>query len=77
MVIRAGLTLTAIGVGLGFAGSMGVSVVLRSWLYGVGIVDTVTLGSVVLVLACAALLASMIPALKAARTDPLDTLKVE
>jgi putative ABC transport system permease protein len=77
MVIRAGLTLTVIGVGLGLAGSMGVSVVLRSWLYGVGIVDTVTIGSVVLVLACAALLASMIPALKAARTDPLDTLKVE
>jgi ABC-type antimicrobial peptide transport system permease subunit len=77
MVFRAGLTLTAMGVGLGLAGSMGVSAVLRSWLYGVDIVDTITLGSVVLVLGCAALLASVIPAFKAARTDPLDTLKVE
>jgi predicted permease len=77
LVLRGGLTLTAIGVGLGLVGSIGVSVLLRRWLFGVGFVDGIALGSVVLILAGAALLASLVPALKAARTDPLETLKVE
>jgi putative ABC transport system permease protein len=62
---------------LGVGGSIGVSYVLRGWLFGVRPVDGVTLGSGVLILGSVAILASLIPALKAARTDPQQTLKVE
>ena len=50
---------------------------LRSWLFGIGVVDPVTLVGVILVLGAAALVACIIPALKASRADPLETLKVE
>jgi ABC-type lipoprotein release transport system permease subunit len=40
-------------------------------------VDTVTLVGVIALLGTAALLACLVPAVKAARTDPLETLKAE
>ncbi|MGW8267346.1 MAG: FtsX-like permease family protein, partial [Longimicrobiales bacterium] len=77
VILRSGLVLTLLGVGLGVGGSICVSAVLRSWLYGVALVDKPTLGGVVAILGSAALLASLIPALKAARTDPQETLKAD
>ena len=77
MVLRSALGLAAIGVALGLAGSIGVSAVLRSWLYGVDMVDKATLSGVMAILGSAALLASLIPAIKAARTDPQETLKAD
>jgi len=77
LVLRGGLTLTLVGVALGLGGSIGISAVLRGWLYGVDLVDRPTFAGTVLLLASAALLASLVPALKAARTNPQQTLKAE
>jgi hypothetical protein len=77
LVLTTALRQIVVGVGVGLAGSLAVSGVLRRWLFGVALVDKTTLVSVVALLAGAALLASLLPALKAARTDPLETLKVE
>ena len=68
---------SAVGIGIGIAASLGLTQLLRFWLFGIGVVDPVTLVGVVVVLGTGALLACLIPALKAARADPLETLKVE
>jgi len=77
LVLKGGMGLTAVGIGIGIAASLGLTQVLRAWLFGIGVVDTVTLVGVVVVLGAGALLACLIPAVKAARADPLETLKVE
>jgi ABC-type antimicrobial peptide transport system permease subunit len=77
LVLRSALVQTLLGVAIGLAGSVGVSILLRSWLVGIAVLDRVTLGGGVLVLSSAALLASAVPALRAARTDPVETLHVE
>jgi ABC-type antimicrobial peptide transport system permease subunit len=77
LVFRAGLGLTAVGIAFGTLGSLGITQILRSQLFGIGIVDPVTLGAVTLVLSTAAILACIAPAIKASRADPLETLKVE
>jgi ABC-type antimicrobial peptide transport system permease subunit len=69
--------LTAVGIGIGIIVSLGLTQVLRFWLFGIGVIDPVTLAGVVLVLWTGAFLACLIPAMKAARADPLETLKVE
>ena len=77
LVLRNGLGVTLTGVILGLGASLAFSRLLQSFLYGVSVVDTVTLVSVTLTLTTAALLACLVPAVRAARTDPLETLKVE
>jgi putative ABC transport system permease protein len=77
LVLKSGMGLTAVGIGIGIAASLGLTQLLRFWLFGIGVVDPVTLAGVVAVLGTGALLACLIPALKAARADPLETLKVE
>jgi putative ABC transport system permease protein len=77
LVLRGGMALTAVGIGIGTAASLGMTQLLRSQLFGIGIVDPVTLVGVILVLGAAAIMACLIPALKASRADPLETLKAE
>lgn len=77
LVLRGGMGLTAVGITIGLAGSLGLTRVLLYWLFGIGLLDIWTLVIVVGVLGFGALFACLIPALKAARSDPLETLKVE
>ena len=77
LVLKGGMGLTAAGIGIGIVASLGLTQLLRAWLFGIGIVDPLTLMGVVAVLGGSAFLACLIPAVKAARTDPLETLKVE
>jgi putative ABC transport system permease protein len=77
LVLKGGVGLTAVGIGIGIIVSLGLTQVLRFWLFGIGVIDPVTLAGVVLVLWTGAFLACLIPAMKAARADPLETLKVE
>jgi len=77
LVLRGGLGTTLIGIGLGVGASLGLSRLLQSFLYGVSVGDSLTFTSVIVLLTGAALLACLIPALRAARTNPLETLKVE
>ncbi|MDB4877069.1 MAG: hypothetical protein JWM41_3515 [Gemmatimonadetes bacterium] len=75
MVIGEGLTLTAIGVVIGVAGSFAAGKLVATLLFGVGAFDPLTIGSVVVVLAAVAALASWLPARRAARVDPLAAMR--
>ncbi len=73
--VRRGLTLTAVGVTIGLAGAWLLSRFVESVLYGVGPTDPLTFIGVAAMLLLAAALASWVPARRAARIDPVTTLR--
>jgi predicted permease len=76
-VVRRGLSLALIGVGVGVVIAYGVARVIRSLLYGVEPADVTTFAVVAAGLLIVALAASDLPALRAARLSPLLALKAE
>ena len=76
-VIRKGVTHAAAGVVGGAVAAYFVGRLLEQWLYGVTPADPVALLSAGLVLFTTAVAASWLPAYRAGRTDPLETLKAE
>ncbi len=74
LVIGEGLQLLGIGFLIGVAGAFAIRRALQSQLYGIGPMDPVVLISVACVLGLVSLLASTIPARRAAKTDPLVAL---
>jgi putative ABC transport system permease protein len=77
LVLRQGLGLAGIGVAAGALVALGASRLIRGLLYGVGPTDVVALGGAAALLALAALVASWIPARRAARLDPVVALRSE
>jgi predicted permease len=77
LIVRHGLTLTAMGIGLGLAGAYAVSRTLQSLVFGISATDGATFAAVSVLLATVALAASYVPARRAGRTDPMETLKAE
>ncbi|MEJ2339205.1 MAG: ABC transporter permease [Gemmatimonadales bacterium] len=77
MVVRQGATMAVIGLTVGLAGAFGLTRLMRALLFGVGPMDPATLGLVVLALFAVALLASYLPARRAAAVDPLVALRAE
>jgi putative ABC transport system permease protein len=77
LIVRQGLTMTGAGVILGLAGAAALSGAMASLLFGVSRVDAITYASVVAMIAAVSLLASAIPAWRAARLDPAMTLRAE
>lgn len=65
------------GIALGLLGALALSRLLASLLFGVSGSDALTLVAASAVLALAALLASLLPALRAARVDPVVCLRSE
>jgi predicted permease len=76
-VLARGVGLTAAGAGLGAAGAWASGRLLESWLFQVEPGDPVALGGAVGALLVTAALACWLPARRAARTDPLETLREE
>jgi len=75
MVVRQGLVLALIGVGIGLAGALALSRLISSLLYGIAPHDPLTLGAVTGALLGVAALASWLPAMRAARIDPIEALR--
>jgi putative ABC transport system permease protein len=77
LVVRRGLTLTAIGLLIGLGGSVAASRFLGSLLYETAALDLRTFATVPVVLGAVALIACYVPARRAARIDPIAALRVE
>jgi len=77
LVMSQGLKLVLAGLGLGLAGSLVVTQFLASLLFAVSPTDLPTFAAVSLVLAAVALLACYIPAQRAAKVDPIVSLRCE
>jgi predicted permease len=77
MVLREGGLLAALGLGGGAIAALGLAGVLGSQLYGVQPRDPWVFGSVLALLAGVALLASLVPALRATRVDPVTAMRGE
>ncbi len=77
LVLGQGLALIAAGVIVGAIAALWLGRFLAGLVFGVGTTDPVTFLGVALLLATTALLASMVPALRAARLDPASVLRSE
>ncbi len=76
-VMREGVGLTLLGLGIGVAGALGLTRLMRSMIHGVSATDPATfVGGVVLLIAVAAI-ASCVPAVRASRVDPIEVLRAE
>ncbi len=77
MVLSRGLRLTAAGIALGLAVSAAATRFLASYLYGVSPMDPVAFAAAALAWVAITMLASYIPARRAARVDPVVSLRYE
>lgn len=75
LVLSAGLKLALLGCGLGILGAVALSRLLGSFLFGVSATDPLVYVSSVLTMVLLALLASVIPATRAASADPVQALR--
>jgi putative ABC transport system permease protein len=77
LVVRQGMSLAGIGIGVGLLGAVGVTRVVKSLLIGVSPTDPLSFGGVAAFLGGVALLASVIPARRATEVDPIVALRAE
>jgi putative ABC transport system permease protein len=66
-----------LGLGIGLVAALSLSRLVQHFLFGVGAADPVAIAVVLVVLALAAVLASLVPALRAARVSPMQALRAE
>ena len=77
MVLGQGLLLATLGVGIGFVGAVGLKTLVKSLLFGVTATDPATFTGVAFVLVGAAMIATYLPARRAAAVDPIIALRTE
>ena len=77
MVVREGGVLAGAGIAIGLAGAWASARVLRSLLYGVSPTDPATFAAAALALGVLAVLATLVPARRAARLNPVDVIRAE
>ncbi|MES2523510.1 MAG: ABC transporter permease [Gemmatimonadota bacterium] len=77
MVLREGVLLAVAGIVIGLAGAWGLSRLMESMLFGVSARDLTTFVAAPVLLLSLALAAAFLPARKAARVDPMKTIRAE
>jgi putative ABC transport system permease protein len=77
LIVIEGMRPTLIGVAIGLAGALALGRVLANLIYGVKPTDPITFGTVSVLLAGVGLFASIIPAYRATRVEPMKTLRDE
>ena len=77
MVLSQGLLLATLGVGIGIVGAVGLKTLVKSLLFGVTATDPATFTGVAFVLVGAAMIATYLPARRAAAVDPIIALRTE
>jgi ABC-type antimicrobial peptide transport system permease subunit len=75
LVIRQGVQLAGIGLVIGIAAALALARLMSSMLYGVSANDPLSLTIAIVVLSMATVLASLLPALRATRIDPIEALR--
>jgi putative ABC transport system permease protein len=75
LVLRQGMVIAGIGVVLGVGAAFWLTAFLRTQLFGIGPRDPIVLTSVPVLLLLVALVACLIPALRATRIDPVEALR--
>jgi predicted permease len=77
MIVKQGMTLAIVGLGIGLLASLGLTRLMESLLFGVSANDPLTFGVVTLLIVGVAILACWIPARRASRVDPMTALRNE
>jgi predicted permease len=77
LVLREVAVLAALGIALGLPGGYGLGKLIESQLFGLSARDPMTFGLATLALVTTALVAGLVPALRAARVDPMTALRYE
>jgi putative ABC transport system permease protein len=77
MVVGQGMRLALLGVALGLGAALALTQLMKRLLFGVAAADPLTYGVIALLLTLVALLACWIPARRAAKVDPIITLRYE
>jgi predicted permease len=77
LVVRQGMQLAGVGIAVGVVGAAALTHVMTSLLFGVSTTDVFTFGTVPALLAAVAFAATVIPAWRATRVDPMVALREE
>ncbi|HYP28843.1 MAG TPA: ABC transporter permease [Blastocatellia bacterium] len=76
-VVRGSLFMVLVGIAIGLGAAFFVTPLISKLLFGLAANDPLTFGAAAAVMACAAILASYIPARRAARIDPIIAIRYE
>jgi ABC-type antimicrobial peptide transport system permease subunit len=77
LVLREGLLLTAVGLVVGFAGTLFITRMMRALLFGVSPTEPAVFFAIAALLLGVSILACWVPARRAMRLDPLEALRQE
>jgi putative ABC transport system permease protein len=77
LVVRQGMSLVSMGIAIGLAGSLLLTRLMKSQLFGVSATDPLTYVLIAVMLSGVALLACYLPARKVAKVDPLVALRYQ
>ena len=77
LVVRQGASLAVVGIVAGVVGALAVTRLMARLLYGIGSSDPITFTAVACLLGAVAVIASYIPARRAAKVDPMVALRYE
>jgi ABC-type antimicrobial peptide transport system permease subunit len=77
VIVVRGLKPTAVGIAAGFVAALALGRVVTSMVYGVSARDGATLVSVMVLMVCVSLAASLVPAVRATRVSPLAVIREE